>query len=197
MRNPEATRKLIIEKSALLFNRKGYAGTSINDVTQEMGMTKGSIYKNFENKHELSIEAFRYNLQLLTTRISKYVSKESTALGQLYAISKFYREDFDTMSFLGGCPLMNAAIDSDDTNQHLKLVVNQAFNTIIGFISQIIERGILNKEIKDGLNAKEYAVIIFSLIEGGILMSKTTQDSNYMFITCNRIDKIIAEELKV
>jgi AcrR family transcriptional regulator len=196
MRNPEATKKLIIEKSSLLFNRKGYMGTSIQDVTKEIGMTKGSIYKNFQNKNELSIEAFKHNLQLLTHRISKYVGLEKTYTGQLLAISRFYRDDYDTMTYLGGCPLMNAAVDSDDTNTHLQKIVNEAFTTIVGFITGIIENGKRNKEIKESIISIDYAVLIFSLIEGGVLMSKTTKNRDYIHLTCDRIDKIIQEELK-
>ena len=50
MGKAEETRQYIIEKSALIFNKQGYAGTSINDITDAVNMTKGAIYGNFENK---------------------------------------------------------------------------------------------------------------------------------------------------
>jgi TetR/AcrR family transcriptional repressor of nem operon len=37
---------------------KGYSGTSMSDITAATGLTKGSIYGNFENKDEVAIAAF-------------------------------------------------------------------------------------------------------------------------------------------
>ena len=57
----ERTRNFIIEKTAEIFNRKGYAGTSMSDITEATGLTKGSIYGNFENKEDVALAVFEYN----------------------------------------------------------------------------------------------------------------------------------------
>ncbi|MCP2807331.1 TetR family transcriptional regulator, partial [Salmonella enterica subsp. enterica serovar Typhimurium] len=59
----ERTRQYIIDKAAPIFNKKGYAGTSLNDLIEATGLTKGAIYGNFENKDEIALEAFDYNLK--------------------------------------------------------------------------------------------------------------------------------------
>ena len=46
----EKTRQFIIETTASLFNKKGYAGTSMSDLTEATKLTKGSIYGNFERE---------------------------------------------------------------------------------------------------------------------------------------------------
>lgn len=43
MTKAEKTRNFIVEKTAPIFNMKGYAGTSLNDITAATGLTKGSI----------------------------------------------------------------------------------------------------------------------------------------------------------
>ena len=58
----ERTRQFIIETTASLFNTKGYEGTSLSDLTTATGLTKGSIYGNFENKEEVALAAFDHNL---------------------------------------------------------------------------------------------------------------------------------------
>ena len=58
----ERTKRFIIKKSAPIFNKKGYAGTSLSDLTQATGLTKGSIYGNFKNKDEVAVCAFQHNL---------------------------------------------------------------------------------------------------------------------------------------
>jgi TetR/AcrR family transcriptional repressor of nem operon len=59
MTKAEKTKAFIIERSAPLFNSKGYSGTSMNDLMEITGLTKGSIYGNFENKDEVALAAFR------------------------------------------------------------------------------------------------------------------------------------------
>ena len=54
MRNPEATKELIISKSADLFNTQGYKATSLSDITKATGYTKGAIYRHFENKEDFN-----------------------------------------------------------------------------------------------------------------------------------------------
>lgn len=49
-----ATRQRIIESAALMFDRFGYAGTTLSDVVQQGGFTKGSLYFHFSSKEEIA-----------------------------------------------------------------------------------------------------------------------------------------------
>ena len=180
----------------MLFNKKGYAGTTLQDLTKSIRLTKGSLYGNFKNKEEIALEAFRFNFQQLGTRISTYVSRESGTINQLFALTRFYRQDFDVMTYLGGCPLMNAATDSDDTNEGLRQEVTKAFEAVIGVITGIIQTGQQSGEIKANVASANYGVLFFSLIEGGVLLSKTMGRKHYLNEACDRIDKIIQDELR-
>ena len=55
------TKDLIIEKAAPIFNKHGYAGTSMSQLAQAIQMTKGAIYGNFKDKDEIALAAFDYN----------------------------------------------------------------------------------------------------------------------------------------
>ena len=62
----ERTTAFIIETVAPIFNKHGYIGTSMSDLTEATGLTKGALYGNFENKEALALAAFEYNsVQLL------------------------------------------------------------------------------------------------------------------------------------
>ncbi len=63
MSKAEETRAYIIEKTAHIFNKKGFEGTSLSDMTSATGLTKGSIYGNFANKDEVALEVFDFNLR--------------------------------------------------------------------------------------------------------------------------------------
>lgn len=49
-----------IKKASLsLFAKKGYMGTSMSDVGNEVGLNKASIYSHYANKEELFFTAYR------------------------------------------------------------------------------------------------------------------------------------------
>ena len=52
-KHPEVTANKILEVSKRLFLEKGYDNTKIQDIADELGMTKGAIYHHFESKEEI------------------------------------------------------------------------------------------------------------------------------------------------
>ena len=52
----EATRKRIVDVAAKHFLERGFAGTSLNDVIKDTGLTKGGFYFHFDSKAELALE---------------------------------------------------------------------------------------------------------------------------------------------
>src|SRR5580765_4718049 len=99
------TRKFIVEKTAPIFNMKGYAGTSLSDMTEATGLTKGSIYGNFVNKDEVALEVFDYNLSRINAGVSAAIAGSTNAIGKLLNMVTFYRSSFKNFVTAGGCPI--------------------------------------------------------------------------------------------
>ena len=170
------TQQFIIEKSAVVFNKKGFAGTSIADIEQATGLTKGSIYANFKDKEEVSIKVFNYNYDLLKKKSQEKVINETTAKAKLEAYIDFYLEFFTVLVINGGCALQNALVDSDDANPRLFESARRALKSWKQHIVEIIEQGVKMKEFTTEVIADEYAYYIIAVIEGAILVSKSISD---------------------
>src|SRR5690606_4382725 len=91
----EKTTQYIIRTVAPIFNKKGYAATSLNDITKAVGLTKGAIYGNFENKDELALKAFQHNTDIVLSRIRQYMDKGKTPLERLMNFVEFYKNYYD------------------------------------------------------------------------------------------------------
>src|SRR2546430_12879072 len=50
------TRAELIDAAARVFARRGYHGTTVDDVAEEAGFTKGAFYSNFESKEDVFVE---------------------------------------------------------------------------------------------------------------------------------------------
>lgn len=197
MSKAEKTRQYIIESTATLFNKNGFAGTSLTDMTSATGLTKGSIYGNFKNKEEVALEAFKYNTKQLSLKMDQGINPLDNAYQKLEAILNFYRSNWESLLEKGGCPLLNAATEVDDALPFMKATVLQSFKNLKGKFTGIIDQGKLQGEFKENINSAEFAALFVMLVEGGLLLSKTFEDKNYLSQALVRIEKIIKTEIVI
>ncbi|MCX2476135.1 TetR/AcrR family transcriptional regulator [Pedobacter sp. MC2016-05] len=191
MTKAEKTRNFIIEKTAPIFNMKGYAGTSLNDIIAATGLTKGSIYGNFANKDEVALAAFDYNFSTNVSKIEAEISRQNTTEGKLLAYINIYQSLLINGISLGGCPILNTAIDADDTHPALRDKVLKAVFSWKNRIISLVEEGILKKELKADNNPEQIALTIIAMIEGGVMVSRLTNNMENWKLIMNSLKKYI------
>lgn len=188
----EKTREFIIEKTAPVFNTKGYAGTSVSDLTKVTGLTKGSIYGNFENKDEVALAVFDYNLNRVTEYIKAKILATDNSIERLLVYPNVYRNYLKTRFLQTGCPILNTSAEADDTHPQLREKAANALRFWKKALENQIKRGIARNEIKSKTNPTEVAVIIISVIEGAFMQAKVTGKITELKIAMDYLGKIIA-----
>jgi AcrR family transcriptional regulator len=189
----ERTKQLIIELTAPVFNEKGYAGTSLSDLEKATGLTKGSIYGNFENKDEVALAAFDYNFNRVTLYLKDKILAHENAIDRLLVYPLVYR-DFLKIPFLRpGCPILNTATEADDTHPKLKERAENALEFWKTSVENQIKRGIKRGEIKEDVNPTEFAVVLMSLIEGAVMQAKVRGRDTELRIAMSFLEKLIYE----
>ena len=118
------TRQLIIESAAPIFNKKGYAGTSMSDLTTATGLTKGSIYGNFKDKDDVAVHAFQHNIDLIFDFFSKELKAAGSTMDKLLAY-RLFADDAGRMNrsvaeAAGGVLLVSQFTLSADTRRGLR-----------------------------------------------------------------------------
>jgi TetR/AcrR family transcriptional repressor of nem operon len=195
MSKAEKTKAYIIEKSALIFNKQGYAGTSLSDLIEATGLTKGSIYGNFANKEEVAIAVYDYNVKALWKKLNDEMNSKQLSKDKLIAFTDFYRNNWKTVFEKGGCPIQNASIEADDNLTFLKKHIQNSIRSWVADISRILENGKDNGEFNSNINPQEYAYTIITLLEGGIMLSKIMNNQKLLFAALDRIVLLIDHEL--
>ena len=193
MSKAERTKQFIIEKTAPVFNAKGYAGTSMNDLMEATGLTKGSIYGNFENKDEVALAAFDYNFGKVVTYLRQAIEARTSSIDKLLVYPETYR-NFLKLPFLkAGCPVLNTSTEADDTHPLLKEKAVNALKLWKTSVEKHITTGIQKKEIKATTNASEFAAILMSLIEGAVMQAKVTGKHADLNTTMDFLEKLIKD----
>jgi TetR/AcrR family transcriptional regulator, transcriptional repressor for nem operon len=172
----DITRQAIIEKSAPIFNTKGYSATTMSDILKVTGLTKGGVYGNFESKDEIAVEAFGFSIQKLRDALAFKIKRENTAKAKLIALFNFYKNYSINPLTEGGCPLLNTAIEADDNIPFLKEKAQKALIDLLRGLENIFQQGIDSNEFKNNLSAKKEAIYVFSIIQGGLMMSKLSDN---------------------
>lgn len=190
------TTAFIIETVAPIFNSKGYVGTSMSDLTQATGLTKGAIYGNFENKESLALYAFQYNRNHLLDALDERLLQGKTSLDKLYSLLHFYKQ-YDLFSIpLGGCPILNVGVDAQAHHKTLAAAVRETIKEIEGKIALVLENGAKEGEIRLSVPPLQFAKQLFTMIQGAVAMSTMTRDRKYLINTLTYLEHLIKGELR-
>ncbi|MGW5115019.1 ScbR family autoregulator-binding transcription factor [Streptomyces noursei] len=61
------TREMILQAAGGLFDERGYAGTTVADITERAGVTKGALYHHFSDKKALGTAVFKAQMEGMTS----------------------------------------------------------------------------------------------------------------------------------
>ncbi|MWC31224.1 TetR/AcrR family transcriptional regulator [Paenibacillus sp. MMS18-CY102] len=187
MRSGQNTRSMIIAKSAVLFNEQGYSGSSMSDIMDATGLKKGGIYRHFRNKDELALEAFGHAVEVLRNTYRAAVAGKESAEDKLLSVLSVYHNVAEAPPLQGGCPLLNTAIDTDDTHSALNRRAREVMDEWLAFVESILEAGMQTKEFRADLDVREVAIFLTSAFEGNIMMGKLYNDNSYVSRYLNQL----------
>ena len=191
MTKADRTRQHIIEKTAPLFNQKGFDGTSLAELTAATGLTKGALYGNFQDKEEIALEAFQYSIDKVKDAVRQELEGAMTCKEQLLALLTFYSRYVFKPPIPGGCPLLNTAVEADDHHTSMRRVVVKELLYAVNFIRKLIQRGIEKNEFRADIDAAEIAYAIFCSVEGALMFSRVERSREPMDIIIQHCKKIL------
>lgn len=133
----------ILEASVKLFKTKGYMKTSIDDISQAVGLTKGGVYHHIDKKEDLLAEIHDYMANAYLERLNKYVTSESDPYKKLINYLKTHAE------------IMR------DFQDYIKVFFTEAENLSKRSFKRVMKKrdigkGILHDIIVSGIRAKQF-----------------------------------------
>ncbi len=180
MRAPDVTKQIIIEKASELFNTYGYKATSISDITNITGLTKGAIYRHFIDKGELEVAALDHMATKVYLLLGTQIKEAKTADLKLRAVLEFFRSYLQNYALPGGCPLLNVAIEVDDKVSPLKDHAQQLLSTLRDTLIHVVQKGVQFGQLRPTIEPEQVASIVIASLEGAIMMCKLNNDDKDM-----------------
>jgi TetR/AcrR family transcriptional repressor of nem operon len=184
MRKGEATRQRIVVETADLLNTQGYRAMRV------ARLQKGGIYRYFESRDALALEAFEFAVTRVRKRFLQVIEGKATAKDKLFALLDVARHAPREDAFRGGCPVMNLAVESDDADPKLRDAARRAMRQVIRLFQQVIAEGVKQGEFPEG-DTRALARTLVASVEGAILLTNLYKDGTYMEAVLDHLERSV------
>jgi TetR/AcrR family transcriptional repressor of nem operon len=196
VRKGEQTRQDIIRKAAPIFNQKGYDGAALSDLMRATGLEKGGIYRHFESKEELAGNAFDHAWKISFDARFEGAGEISNTVDRLKQVVRNFR-DRRARLVPGGCPLLNTAIDSDDSNPALRAKARQALSSWLNRLQSIAEEGQRRGELRSDVDCANLATLIVSTLEGSLMVSRLQRREEPLDAAVRHLEEYLESRVRV
>jgi TetR/AcrR family transcriptional regulator, lmrAB and yxaGH operons repressor len=165
------TRDHMIETTASLVHRRGFYGTSLNEILQESGAPRGSLYYHFPGgKEELVLEAARQGVAMVTKLLKEVLTDSPDPAGGVRAFVEAAAHMLRDSGYVFGCPVAPIVLDSPESSA-LAEVCQEAFEEW----ERVLVKGLSSAGIERG-RAESLATMIVCGLEGGLILARARRD---------------------
>jgi len=173
----ELTRQNIIEKSMQLFSVKGYYNTSIADIIQATGLTKGGLYGHFANKQEIWYAVYAECARIWKSIVFQEVKDISDPLERLARVIENSMKNYlGGGIFEGGCFMLTSLVDLAGQSAPMSRHVLEGFQKFSALIRRWLEEAAQQGILREGLNPAEIADFILISLNGAAPLYAASQD---------------------
>ena len=158
-------RKNQIYQAALIcFSRKGYFQTTMDDIVEESGLSKGALYWYFDSKKELFISLLQDILDPIGEEWNAIAADETrTATQKMQLLVAVFRNQFNEMVDIFG--LVIEAWAQTHFDEDVQEVTRQFYKPYLALMSSIIREGVTSGEFQVE-NVEATTAIILTLYDG-------------------------------
>ncbi|HUA10015.1 MAG TPA: TetR/AcrR family transcriptional regulator [Candidatus Acidoferrales bacterium] len=177
-------RLAILASAAPIFNRRGFAGTSIADILEATALEKGGLYNHFGSKEELALEAFDYAYAQVDAYFTKALTNVPSGLVRLRAFVDAFERYCERPVIDGGCPIMNACVEADDALPFLRERVARAIGEVRGVVFRNLTRAAQKGELRGQLDVEQSSDFIVAALEGALLLARGLRSRTHSRNVC-------------
>ncbi|MGW6740703.1 TetR/AcrR family transcriptional regulator [Streptomyces sp. NPDC055025] len=165
----------ILDRAMELFWTRGYAATSISDLTDELDIHPGTLYRTFGDKHGLFLKALAHYRDSKAHTLPSLLLAGGPVLPRVRTVLVGWIE-LAAEECRRGCLVANAAGELLPGDVQVAAAVHDVFSVIEGGFLQGLEAAALNGEVRADVDLPAAAAMLTMLLEGLQLLVKGDPD---------------------
>jgi AcrR family transcriptional regulator len=185
------TKERIMDSSAELFRRQGYAGTGIKQILADAGAPFGSLYHFFPGgKEQLGAETIRSSGRLYGELFATIAAQAPDVPS---AVEAFFSGAADTLvetDYADACPIATVALEVASTNEPLRQATAEVFDSwIVGATRYFAAAGIPTE------HSRELALSMLCMLEGAFVFCRAMRSTEPLHVAGASVVAAVREAL--
>ena len=163
----EERKEQILDAAMTVFAQKGFHQARMDDIVEQSGLSKGTIYWYFKSKHEIISTIMGKIFEAEFKSLQELLEEDSSAVSK---INKFINmAQYDVENMLLQTPLTYEFISSASREPEIRLTLQKYLRNYIELMNAIIQQGVDSGEFRP-VEAEDAAIALGAIFEGIILL---------------------------
>jgi AcrR family transcriptional regulator len=188
MPKQKITRDELVARSTMIFRKKGYYNTTMNDIGTVCGLLKGSIYHYFQSKEELMLEVLKASYKEAGDHIFSIAYNKSIPGHKRLSMMLAFPEEglFSNGTEDGGCMFGRIGLEIGSLIPEFNEVIKTHFNSYMEAFETIFLESVSEER------ARALASQAVVEMQGAVVLSVIFSDSNFFTEAMQRIKNYVS-----
>ncbi|HMI61049.1 MAG TPA: TetR/AcrR family transcriptional regulator [Puia sp.] len=179
-RKKEFDEKGLLDKAVSLFWRKGYHATSAQDLVDELGISRSSLYDTYTDKRNLFKESLKLYQQCNTNALITLADRSRDAEQTIKEIFHNIIKESTESEIARGCFMVNTAVELSGQDKEIGDLINQNNKTVEDALTRLVKKGQTDGQFSTRSTARAFARFLFSSITGLRVAARSGSDKKVL-----------------
>lgn len=189
-RTKDFDEKDVLAKAVCLFWHKGYNATSMQDLVDNLGISRSSLYDTYGDKHTLYLRALDAYQQAGVQKIEKLIADAPNAKEAITRLIRLFTNEILSDEQQKGCFIVNAEIETAPHDVQVNELITKNEQVMEDAFYKVVAQGQQNGDITSKTDARALARFLMNTVKGIRVSVRSVKDQAFF-------DDIINTSLQV
>ncbi|PJZ31561.1 TetR/AcrR family transcriptional regulator [Leptospira kmetyi] len=161
-----------------LFYRRGYSGTSTNQLIADSGTHKASFYRYFQSKEEIALEYLKLQGENFENGLQRMMERSPSWKEFIHTWTSVLLKQVKSGKFIG-CPIARFLNSVEERNEDFELVADKILHGWIQIFESYFESEKKKGHLDSSLNSLAASRKILKLFQGSSQLFRITGKTDY------------------
>ena len=166
----------VLDKAICLFWHKGYNGTSMQELVDNLGISRSSLYDTYGDKHDLYIKALLHYQHSSGDEMSQIISNAKTAREAIKQLLEFVINNLMNDKQRKGCFMVNAGVEVAPHDPEVMRIITQNEQALEDQFLKTIEMGRARGDVSKKKDARALARFFGNTVKGIQVSAKSAKN---------------------
>ncbi|PFH11018.1 AcrR family transcriptional regulator [Collimonas sp. PA-H2] len=170
----------VLDRAIDVFRQRGYHATSINDLVEGMGLTRGSVYKAFTDKRSIFFAAYERYAATRALATQQALGRADSGRAKIRALFESYVLLSSDENGIKGCLVVAAATELSVVDSEMAERITGAFDRNRQLLKSLIRDGKRDGSLSEQIDEPTTIEALLCLLQGMRIVGKTAPDTDVM-----------------